>query len=311
MSRRRLQPWLWLGQAVLAVAVLGLMARTLRGHWDEFRALDVALRFRPAPVVGAAAVVLATYAILIEAWRRVLAGWDASLPFPVAGRIWVIANLGRYLPGKVWTIAGLAALAERAGVRPWAAAASAGVMQLLALGTGLAIVAATVPLDVPGLPSGVAMLTAAFLAAGTVGLLSAPRPVEWLSRRVPSWSIRPLAPGNVLLAAVITAVAWMAYGISFWLLARGLLPDAPLSLRRAAGVFAAGYITGLLALFAPGGAGVREVVFLSLLTPTLGAGGALALSVASRLLLTVTEGLAAVVGLLLSPARWRTRRDAS
>ena len=61
-----------------------------------------------------------------------------------------------------------------------------------------------------------------------------------------------------------------------------------------------GYVLGLLALFAPGGVGVREVVLIGLLTPALGAGGAVALSVASRIVLTLTEVAAPLVVLLVT-----------
>src|SRR5438093_10890795 len=82
---------------------------------------------------------------------------------------------------------------------------------------------------------------------------------------------------------------WLAYGLAFWLLARGLGLPPTLPLATATGVFALGYILGLLALFAPGGVGVRELVFIGLLTPALGSGGAVALSVGSRVRLTLTE----------------------
>ena len=51
-------------------------------------------------------------------------------------------------------------------------------------------------------------------------------------------------------------------------------------------------------LIRTGGAGVREVTFVALLTPALGAGPAIGLSLASRLVLTLTEaagGIAALV----------------
>ena len=46
--------------------------------------------------------------------------------------------------------------------------------------------------------------------------------------------------------------------------------------------------------------GVREVVLIGLLAPALGAGGAVALSVASRILLTLTEVAAPLGALLIS-----------
>ena len=63
---------------------------------------------------------------------------------------------------------------------------------------------------------------------------------------------------------------------------------------------------GLLALFAPGGVGVRELVLIGLLAPALGSGGAVAVSLASRVLLTVLEGAAA---LLTCPLRHRPQES--
>jgi hypothetical protein len=53
--------------------------------------------------------------------------------------------------------------------------------------------------------------------------------------------------------------------------------------------FAAAYVLGYLALFAPAGLGVREGFLVAFLTPTLGAGGAALAAVTSRVWTTVVE----------------------
>ena len=117
---------------------------------------------------------------------------------------------------------------------------------------------------------------------------------------------KPLPLAAVAESAALTLVSWGSYGLAFWLLARGLGLSGSLPLTTAAGVFALGYILGLLALFAPGGVGVRELVFIGLLTPTLGSGGAVALSVGSRVLLTLCEAAAPLGALLVTG---RTKED--
>ena len=94
-------------------------------------------------------------------------------------------------------------------------------------------------------------------------------------------------------------MAWLLYGLAFWLLAQGMIPNDVPDLPVAVGSFAAGYIVGLLALFAPGGLGVREGVLVVLLAPAIGAGPALVLSIGSRILMSVTEVLAALAGLAI------------
>ena len=288
--------WVWAGQVVLALLVVAFVGRALVRYWDEFRSLSVSLELRAGPIALAAVVVWLTYALLIEAWRRVIRGWGETLGYRPAVRIWCLSNLGRYLPGKVWGVAGLAVLAQRAGVSGWAAAGSALAMQALAVGTG----ASAVALFAPGAVSPLQWVIAGALALAAVWALTSRSLSQGIVRLVrPGTELRALPPGTALAAAAITLVGWLAYGVAFWLLARGLLGDSGLSLAEAIGVFAAGYIAGLLALFAPGGVGVRELVFVAMLTPMMGSGGAVALSVGSRLLLTVTESGAALAALAL------------
>jgi uncharacterized membrane protein YbhN (UPF0104 family) len=103
----------------------------------------------------------------------------------------------------------------------------------------------------------------------------------------------------------------MAYGMAFWSLSRGLGFEAALTPPTAVGVFALGYIAGLLALFAPGGVGVREAAFGLLLAPVMGPGPAVGLSVASRLLLTVMEVAAAGIADLAARAQSRQPKESS
>src|SRR2546421_7408402 len=108
-----------------------------------------------------------------------------------------------------------------------------------------------------------------------------------------------LFPYTTLFRSLLTVLSWSTYGAALWMLARGLIHDAPLPLATAIGAFTLGYILGLLALFAPGGVGVRELVLVGLLAPFLGSGRPVAAGLASRVLLTLTEAAAALLTLPL------------
>ena len=284
---------------------MAFVARSIARNWTEFRSLHVALTVTPAWIAASALTVLATYIMQIESWRRILAGWHQRLPFAAAARTWSLANLGRYVPGKVWSVAGLVVLAQRAGVAPGPAAASAFVIQAVTLGSGVAVVAAAAPHSAPPLR----LAAAALVAVATIGALVWRPTAAWLGRLVNAAPpLEPLALSAVFASTLLTVVSWWTYGAAFWMLARGLVAGAALPLTGAVAAFTLGYILGLLALFAPGGVGVREVVLIGLLAPFLGAGGAVAVSVASRVLLTVLEAAAAV---LTFPLRYRPEESAS
>ncbi len=138
--------WLWVVQGLVTLAVVAFVGRSIARNWSEFRSLHVTLAIAPAWIAGSVVMVFLTYAMQIESWRRVLAGWGQRLGFGPAARTWSVANLGRYIPGKVWSVAGLVVLAQRAGVEPGPAAASAFVIQAVSLGSGVAVVAAVTPI---------------------------------------------------------------------------------------------------------------------------------------------------------------------
>lgn len=287
---------MWIGQAGLAAVLVLFVGRSVVANWSEFPR-DITLNLRWGRIAIAFGTVWVTYGMLIAAWRHVLLGWGQVLPYLTAARIWCLSNLGRYLPGKIWSIAGLAVLARNAGIEGPAAAAAAVAMQALAVGTGAAVVA----LGAPGAASPLGLAVAIIITLLLVVLLVWKRAVRLVAAVVsPAFTLQPLPPWAVLLAAAATFASWVTYGVAFWLLGEGLVPQGMPGLGTTVGIFAAGYVVGLIALFAPGGVGVRELVHVALLGPLIGNGGALAVSIAARLLLTVTETGAAALALTLA-----------
>lgn len=272
------------------------VGRALQRNWTEFRSLHIHLDLQPGRLALATLAIFLAYVFYIESWRRLLAGWGQRIRYAAAARVWCLSNLGRYVPGKIWGVTGLVVLAGRAGVRGSAAAASAVAFQALVLGTGVALVAVATPQATSALRLGVGLL----VAVVSLGALVWAPTGRLLGRIVDSVSpLPPLPISAVALGGVAMVAGWLAYGLSFWLLAHGLLSDVQLPLAAAVGNFILGYILGTLAVFVPGGLGVRELVLISLLTPFLGGGGAVAVSIASRVMLTLTEAGAALMAVTL------------
>jgi uncharacterized membrane protein YbhN (UPF0104 family) len=289
-------------QFTAGALVVGLAVRSIVVNWENLRAQPLDWRLSPQWLVLSVAMVFAGYVALIEAWRQVVLSMGEKLRFWSAARIWFLASLGKYVPGKVWAIAGAAVLAQRAGVDASVAIAGALVLQALAIGSGAVIVAFTAREAFQAAGPAMVPLTAGILIlclAGTAALASQPL-LDRLSRVMPASLPRLRAVQPAMLAAAFAAnlVAWIAYGGALVLLARGVLPEIKLGLARAVGVFTCSYLVGFIALFAPGGLGPRESVFLLMLAGDIGLKPAAGLALASRLLLTGTEVLPAVPFLL-------------
>ena len=203
-----------------------------------------------------------------------------------------------------WTTdLGNAFLAQRAGVEPHAAVAGAILNQALSLASGVILVGLVGPaaLRQYGGAYVEATVILGVLALLAVLALTSTRALALLQRALPSSLPRlvPVPLGVMAGSLAVNAVAWAGYGVAFLALARGLTPDANLSWSQATAVFTISYLVGLVALFAPGGVGVRESAFTLLLAPPLGLKLAVALALASRVLLTITELGAAMPFLLV------------
>lgn len=291
--------------AALLFAVL-----TLRGQWDALQAASAQLRLSWGWLLAASALTLATYAALVHAWRLLTAGDGQLLPFGTAARIWATANLGRYIPGKVWSIVALGVLGREAGASPVMAATAAVAGTLINLGLGFAVVGLLGgrALAAMQLPGGQPVAIAA--AVGTVlGLVLAPRllpkAVAWIAARRGSGPVALRLPADRLaIVAAINALSWCGYGIAFHWVARGIgVPGGDPGTMIA--VFSASYLAGYLALPLPGGLVVREAALVAALTGlgTMGRADATLLAVFSRLWLTVLEVLPGCVALAMRSRR--------
>jgi hypothetical protein len=289
-------------QFALGALLVGIAIRSIVNNWQSLRSQPVQWEFSPGWIVASVLVVFAGYAILIEAWRRVVLSMGERLAFGPAARIWFLASLGKYVPGKVWAVAGAAVLAQRAGVDPSVAVAAALVLQALALASGAAAVALTARQAFQAVGPDLLPLTGLVLVLSIAGIavLASQPLLNRFNRLLPSsWPrLRAIQPGILALAFGANLLAWGAYGVALRFLARGLLPDIGLTLAQAIGVFTCSYLVGFIALFAPGGLGPRESVFLLLLAGNVGLKPAAGLALASRLLLTGTEVLPAIPLLL-------------
>lgn len=296
-------------QWAFAIVIVVVAGRSVLANWSRLATQPVAWRVAPLLIAASLLLTWLMYLVLVQAWRVMLTGWGQFLAFRPAARIWTVSSLGKYVPGQIWAIAGMAVMAQRAGVAPWAATSSSVLLQGLAVGTGAGVLGFTgVSLLEQGYPNvRLVLLLLMILSAAGVALLMWPPfvrralgilKVNFGTGGVPAF-------GKVLFGAAANVVAWLGYGAALWLLARGLFASAGLTLPQAIGAFTASYLAGFLAFGVPDGLVVRETVFVSMVQGTIGAPTALALALASRLLLTFAQ-FGAAAPFLLTPSE-RTR----
>ncbi len=311
-------------QPLLLVVILVFVARAFSARWDAVQDAATTIEIRWGWIALSCVTVLSTYAVLIESWRFLITNSGAKLGYTKAAQIWFASNLGRYLPGRVWSIGAMGLLSKREGITPWLAGGAAIIGTLLNIGAGFGVTAISAAgsgnaLAPYGLETGAIVGTAIFL----IGLIALPwilpATVTILSRLKGTSSEGTSADRGdrnitipsakaIWIAAVVNICSWFLYGLGFYFLAKGAVPDATGSPLLFTAVFTASYVAGYLALIAPGGIGVREIVLQTLLVSfgIADVGNAILLSLVSRLWLTTLEiapGLIAMIMLSLAERR--------
>ncbi|MCC6217004.1 MAG: flippase-like domain-containing protein [Polyangiaceae bacterium] len=274
--RRKAAPLLGL----LALGFVAVAAVELARRWDDRPVtIDVTIALLAlAPALAAALVQGFAWIRLVER----MAGH--AVPRLPALALYLDSQLARYVPGKVGLPLVRMAGADRLGVPARLVGASVGIELVSWLGVGGTVGAAAMALvlrdarGIGGVVGDGAALAAALLLVLTLALLVVdrarfPRPLASL------WDAGrgPLLPRGVPL---LHAGYWCLLGLHGVLLVRA----AGATHGEAAGfpALVLAPIAGFLALFAPAGAGVREVVLALVLAPSLGSAGALAVALLAR-----------------------------
>ena len=278
----------------VAVTV-GLGAYAVAREWGHVRSALASLGF--LPVAGALVAVLAALLAAMQVWRVLLAALGSPLPARPAARIMFIGQLGKYLPGSIWPVLAQMELGNEYQVPRHRSASASVLTMLLVTLTGLLTALVALPFV-----AGSTNYAWALLAAPALLVLLVPRVLNAILNRVLRLARRPPLEVELTGRAIAGALAWsfvswVCYGVQIWVLAFALGAPAGKGALLALGGFAFAWTIGFLFVIAPAGAGVRDVLLALTLGLVLGHGAAIAITLVSRVLLTigdlVTAGLAA------------------
>lgn len=219
-------------------------------------------------IARAAALLLTAYLIRALAFGVMVRTMDASAPVTVAGRVFLASQLGRYIPGKVWQVAGAGYFASEAGIS--ASASLIGTAYYVVIHNLIGgLLGLWVLLQLSDAGQSVDAL-AALLGAGALVLAFASSPVftrlvEWVGKKTG----RELRAKAIPIWAVLVVVAsslfvWGLFGLAVVDVFRGAVPGSPVpDILVATSTIAAASVAGLAVLIVPSGLGVREAVFVA------------------------------------------------
>ncbi|MGC0332340.1 uncharacterized membrane protein YbhN (UPF0104 family) [Streptomyces sp. SAI-170] len=248
-------------------------------------------------------------------WREPLQSLSAPLPRPQAVRVFAAGQLGKYVPGVMWSIVLQSRLTAASGITVLHLTAAFGAYAAVSLSTGAVV-------GLPALADHAYGPTAAALTAVLAPLALCLLPplltvAVRLFRAVPALA-RRLAPvpGPVLRRAVwLCALSWAVTGVHLWLLAVALGADPLAAVLPCVAGFAVATSLASVVVVVPDGLGVREALLAVSLASVLPAPQAALAAAGSRLVLAAADVLAFGYGTLaarrvsLTPVSLRERKE--
>lgn len=265
-SVKRIVEKTWLAAfVVIAIAFVAYIFRNDRDKILEVLRADV--RY-----LGLAAIThMLCFLVVVVTWQRVLTvTTHKPAAFVEAGAQVLLLNFGKYIPGKVWGVAARGARLNQLGYRLDEISSATVVEQFLmpASGFWLAFLAASLLYGEP-IYVLLLLLTTLTIAMFRHAIPAVANTVYRFRKTMPvdgPINVHIRALGVLTLAAGYMAT-WLFLSLAFIAFVKSLV-DIELTLTVAAMLslcLTAGYLAGLIAVFAPGGVGVREGVGAALL----------------------------------------------
>lgn len=290
---------------ILAAVIIYILFKTIYNNRDELRNWHWQINWIDA--ILAMIFLFIAYIAASQAWRVLLHGFGHQVRLHEAFRIVYLANLGRYIPGKVWQVIGMVGLAKEVNVPARVSLASFALVQAYALPASFLLVPlllwrsdALASLEV------YRDIIYAFMAAVLLVFLILffwPNGLDWALNKIlrlfkqEAIAYKP-SFGNRVSIFAWYIITWILFGLSFHFFLRALIAEPSLDIRFAAGVYIAAYNLGYIAIISPGGLGIREGVITALLAPSLGEPIAASISLIHRVLVTIAEAVISLLALL-------------
>ncbi len=298
--------------ALVIGASLAALAYGMIKNWQELVTYQWDLTYWPIPVALLLYGIDLGLAVIV--WGGIVRGLGGQSRWMQDLRIYCASNLARRLPTPLWFMLGRVYLYEELGVSKTISSLATVVEGVLILFSGLVTLLVLLPLG-----GGLEFLRRyawAITGAAIVCLALILRPqtlrraVSWLAQRLghAQTAVDDLDYRHMLLWIGLYSMVWIIGGVIFYLLLRTVHVVPVRHLPTVIGIWVSGGVVSHVAIFLPGGLGIKELTMAALLSAVVPMPIAILVSVVARLWFSLNE----LIWLLLSSRlAWNRKRTPS
>jgi uncharacterized membrane protein YbhN (UPF0104 family) len=285
-QRSRLKKFVsWL----IALLILAYLLKIIVNDWSTIKNTTLRLDYTLLFVF----LFLAIQNLLnIKIWQIILLKFNEKLPYKKCFHIWMYAQIGRYLPGKIWMFLGRIDLAKEAGVDVFNSTCSIYV-ELATFSVAALILGSLAVLQI-GLSLPANQMLVIYGAIGVLLISVHPTIFEKSINiglrllRLPTIAIS-LSFSSIIKFVAFYVIGWQLTGIALFLFISPLAPVSIYSIPLLAGTAALASLIGIISVFSPSGLGVREGVLTLFLGHLIPLPIAATFALLLRILCTITE----------------------
>jgi len=292
-------------QVILILLIFYFLIKGLVSNWNQVKGFN--WQFDWALLILSFVLQMMALFWLVKIWERMLRHTGSSVSYLKLFKVWFFTNLGKYLPGKVWQFLGMIYMLEKEGV-PKKNSFSTGVLaQAFSVISGLFISVLFLGANLysqffsanPGLMAGFVVVSLAILM-----LLCYPKVLE----KIVNLGLRilkkekitlDLSVKDVIIYLLFYSLSWLLFGLAFLIFVKAMTQADFNMYPILTGAFAFSLNIGFLALFTPGGIGVREGILVFLLSSLFPLPVSTLISLLSRLWITAGELLCFLIAVPL------------
>ena len=281
----RVRAWL---QIIVGVLTITLLTWTVVSNWAAF--LAAMQQMNPWFVLAAAVCIFAGLSVNMLSWRGVVRALGVRLGYRDASRVFFVSQLSKYVPGGIWPIVVSAQRGKAVGLPPRISVASMTIALLVGVTVG-AVYSTGALFLVPSVRERYWWAPLLLLTCGVI-VLAPPvlnRLIAIAFRLLRHEPIPPLRTGPFAWAIVWSTISWglLGFGLAFLVLA--IQDISAFEFLISVASYAIAWVCGFLAIIAPAGAGVREVVLGLTLGTFMPAASVLAVVVVDRIMMTLGD----------------------
>jgi hypothetical protein len=274
----------------IILSIFYFLGKNLYRNWGQIDFKQ--LHFNVSLLIVSVFFLLGFFLVFAIGWKSILKGIGVSLPFFKSLKIIFYSQLGKYLPGKIWTWAGRIYFCQQLGI-PTSKTFLSMVLEL-ALTTISGILIFLVALLIS--PEFKINIHPFFLIIVVIISFTIIHPK--VLTRIINFFLYLLKKEPIKIELNFSEICfimgcyfiiWFCFGIAFYFLINSVTFIAPSKILIITGSFAISNTVGVMALFAPAGLGVREGILSLLLSNFFPLSLAILLSFLCRIWITVGE----------------------